>query len=548
MIERLGPGMVVDGCEIVAELGGGAIGLVYKARETALERDVALKVLRPHLTTDLAFVQRFLAEARAAAQLKHPHIVETYRVGRQEDVYFIAMEYVEGSTLDLFLERRGPVPEHHALDIIREVADALGTAHERGIVHRDIQPHNIMIDAAGHAKVMDFGVARLTQTVQGAESSIPVRASAYMSPEQGEGKPLDARSDIYSLGATLYESLTGKPPFDGDTPLLLMYQVRDREFPKLRDANPDLSIFAEELLARMVAKRPGDRFPSADVVSRNVDVRYPRAPAEKAVKPDAPPKSERAARPGKPAPNAAEPWSPGQRTSSLPRGEGRPPSAAAKRRFRPAFPWRRAVAVGAALLIVAVLGTAWRLWPASQVQPPVTSTTVVMPAEPEEPEVSPPPPPTVPKNEHPPEDQYSLVPERLIGGWTCEAGLPGASLTFGDGQFTCRSATPFTFRVLEVTGPGAFRGIAHLEAAEIRGTYAVEPSDRGPILALYLAAATAKDGAPVTWPAPGVRMAYHAIVTTSSMTLDRLLTTPATGLMAESPSLARLLCHRAATE
>ena len=195
---------------------------VYLAEQERLKRRVAVKILRPELAGDRVYLQRFQLEAQAAASLVHANIVQIYEVGCVDQLHYIAQEYVQGQNLRDYVARHGPPDLPHALSIMRQVAAALAKAAEQGVVHRDIKPENIMLTASGEVKVADFGLARLTR--EGAANDltqigITLGTPLYMSPEQVEGKPLDPRSDIYSLGVTCYHMLAGVPPFAGETAL-----------------------------------------------------------------------------------------------------------------------------------------------------------------------------------------------------------------------------------------------------------------------------------------------------------------------------------------
>jgi serine/threonine protein kinase len=212
---------------IESKLGEGGMGVVFKARDTQLERAVAIKVLPPGKVADPDRKRRFVQEAKAASALNHPHIITIYDVGSDGDTDFIVMEYLAGTTLDHLVPAQG-LPLKRALAIAVAIADALAKAHEAGIVHRDLKPSNVMITDAGGVKVLDFGVAKLiepaeasgeTRTVAAAtEEGTTIGTPGYMSPEQAEGRRLDGRSDIFSFGAVLYEMVTGRKAFSGEIP------------------------------------------------------------------------------------------------------------------------------------------------------------------------------------------------------------------------------------------------------------------------------------------------------------------------------------------
>ena len=221
-------GRTVSHYQIVERLGAGGMGVVYKARDTHLDRFVAIKVLHPDTVADPQRKARFVQEAKAASALNHPNIVHIYDIGTDAGVDFIAMEYVAGKALDQLIPRKG-MRLNEALKIAVQIADAMARAHEAGIVHRDLKPSNLMVDEHGVVKVVDFGLAKLTETAEPSgdattrtapaktEEGAIVGTVAYMSPEQAEGRALDGRSDIFSFGAVLYEMVTGRRAFSGDT-------------------------------------------------------------------------------------------------------------------------------------------------------------------------------------------------------------------------------------------------------------------------------------------------------------------------------------------
>ena len=251
---------------LLRRLGRGAMAEVYLAEQERLKRRVAVKVLRPELAGDRVYLQRFQLEAQAAASLVHANIVQIYEVGCVDQLHYIAQEYVQGQNLRDYVARHGPPDLPHALSIIRQVASALAKAAEQGVVHRDIKPENIMLTASGEVKVADFGLARLTR--EGAANDltqigITLGTPLYMSPEQVEGKPLDPRSDIYSLGVTCYHMLAGVPPFSGETALGVAVQHLKTRPQPLESLRPDLPAALCRIVHQMLAKDPAQRFASA---------------------------------------------------------------------------------------------------------------------------------------------------------------------------------------------------------------------------------------------------------------------------------------------
>jgi predicted Ser/Thr protein kinase len=265
-------GRDIGGARLLARVGRGGMGAVYRAHHHGLAKDVAVKIL-PGQTADSVRIERFRREGRALAKLEHPHIVHVLTVGEEPDgTRYIVMQFIDGETLRKRLRRLGPFPPGDVLRIAREVAQALDYAHAAGIVHRDVKPDNIMLEPSGRVRITDFGLAREMKPSETA--TMPGRAVGtpyYMSPEQCSGKGVDARSDIYSLGATLYHIATGKRPFQGSTPLetALMHMRAPVTRPRL--LRPDLPRAVDELIVRMLAKRPGERFQSCREVLTAID-------------------------------------------------------------------------------------------------------------------------------------------------------------------------------------------------------------------------------------------------------------------------------------
>ena len=256
-----------DRYEMQQRIGRGGMADVYLARDILLDRLVAIKVLFPEFATDPAFVERFRREAQSAANLNHPNIVGVYDWGRSNNTYFMAMEYVPGRTLADALRDIGQISAMKAAEVGIEVAAALAFAHRNNVVHRDIKPGNILIGSSGQLKVADFGIARALGSA--ADNSLTqvgsvMGTAAYFSPEQAQGGQPDPRSDLYSLGIVLYEMVGGKPPFTGENPVAIAYkQVHDQPQP-LNQLAPDVPRAFEAIVARLLAKDPALRYPSAE--------------------------------------------------------------------------------------------------------------------------------------------------------------------------------------------------------------------------------------------------------------------------------------------
>ncbi|MGA1460507.1 MAG: Stk1 family PASTA domain-containing Ser/Thr kinase [Ilumatobacteraceae bacterium] len=261
--------IVNDRYEIGKRIGRGGMAEIFQARDILLDRPVAMKVLFPEFATDPAFVERFRREAQAAANLNHPNIVAVYDWGKLNNTYYIAMEYVNGRTLADILKQSGTLTPMQVCDVMSEVASALISAHQNGVIHRDIKPGNILVSTTGQVKVADFGIARAlgAGVEQGLTQTGAVMGTAtYFSPEQAQGASTDQRSDIYSLGVVMYEMLSGVPPFTGENAVAIAYkQVHERAMPldqRLTSAPPEVAA----IVAKCMEKSPDDRYSSAEEV------------------------------------------------------------------------------------------------------------------------------------------------------------------------------------------------------------------------------------------------------------------------------------------
>ncbi len=260
------PRVLNDRYEVHRRLARGGMAQVYLARDRTLDRPVAVKELVPEFATDPSFVERFRREAQAAAGLSHANIVGVYDWGAQDGTYFIVMEYVDGPSLSQVLRSDGPIHPRRAAEIASEVAAGLGFAHSRGVVHRDVKPGNVLLTKAGVSKVTDFGIARALSSPDDdlTQAGSVMGTATYFSPEQAQGLSVDPRSDLYSLGVVLYEMVTGRPPFSGDTPLAIAYRhVQDQPAPP-STLITGLPSGIEAIIMKLLQKRPDDRYASAE--------------------------------------------------------------------------------------------------------------------------------------------------------------------------------------------------------------------------------------------------------------------------------------------
>ncbi len=256
--------------QVEARIGAGGMAEVFRGFDPVLSRTVAIKVLLPQFARDTSFVHRFRREAQAAARLNQPNIVGVYDSGSDDDTQYIVMEFIEGRTLAEFMSAgRRPTPVQ-AAEIAQKIAAAIAAAHAQGVIHRDIKPGNVMVTRDGTVKVMDFGIARMLGPETAPQTSAVLGTASYLSPEQAQGTPVDARTDIYSLGAVLYELLTGRPPFTGDSSVAVAYK-QVNETPELPSSlNPDVSPSMDAVVMKALSKNPSNRYQSAEEFSADL--------------------------------------------------------------------------------------------------------------------------------------------------------------------------------------------------------------------------------------------------------------------------------------
>jgi eukaryotic-like serine/threonine-protein kinase len=345
-----------DRYRIERKLGAGGMADVYLAEDQELGRRVAIKILNDRHAADDSFIERFRREAKNAAGLSHPNIVSIYDRGEAEGTYYIAMEYLDGRSLKELIVGRGPAPIKTAIDYARQILAAVGFAHKHGIVHRDIKPHNVLVNSEGRLKVTDFGIARSGASQMTEVGSI-IGTAQYLSPEQARGAPVDQTSDLYSVGVVLFEMLTGQVPFTGDTPLeIAMKHLSEVPRPP-SELRPEVPHDLDSVVLRALAKDPGERYQSAE----EMDADLMRVAEGLPVDPD----TETAATAVlsgsglmAAAPTSVISRAPTAPTSGAP--PGRTPPAGyygyegPPRRRRPVWPWMLSI-----LLLLAAAGAAW---------------------------------------------------------------------------------------------------------------------------------------------------------------------------------------------
>ena len=257
--------------EIIARIGGGGMAVVYKGHDRLLNRKVAVKVLRQQFVHDEDFIRRFRREAQSAASLSHPNVVSIYDVGQDDDIHYIVMEYVEGSNLNDIIKERAPLQPEETVHIASQICDALDHAHQNGIIHRDIKPHNILIGTNGRVKVTDFGIARAATSSDITQTGSVIGSVHYFSPEHAKGVSQGEKSDLYSLGIVMYQMLTNRLPFLGDSPISVALKHLQEPVEEPRKINPLIPQSVENIVLKALQKRPEHRYASARDMLRDLE-------------------------------------------------------------------------------------------------------------------------------------------------------------------------------------------------------------------------------------------------------------------------------------
>ncbi|WP_027363621.1 Stk1 family PASTA domain-containing Ser/Thr kinase [Desulfotruncus alcoholivorax] len=258
--------------EIIEKIGGGGMAIVYKGKDTYLNRIVTIKILRPEFTSDEDFIRRFRREAQAVASLSHPNIVNIHDVGQEDGIHYLVMEYVRGDNLKEIINKNGRLSPDEAIRFAVQVCDALEHAHQHNIVHRDVKPHNILVTEEGRAKLTDFGIAMEASAATITRTDTIMGSVHYLSPEQARGEIATPRSDIYAVGILLYEMLTGSKPYSGDTPIAVALKHIQETPRPIREVNPEVPRELAAVVMRAIEKNPENRYQSAGELARHLEM------------------------------------------------------------------------------------------------------------------------------------------------------------------------------------------------------------------------------------------------------------------------------------
>ena len=287
---------------VLERIAAGGQATVYRAWDSNTGQVVAVKVMHPHLTSDAAYLERFRREAQLAASITHPNVVRVFEVGQEADAHYMVLEFLPVNLHDL-IQAQGEMPIERVVDLARQIAAGLEAAHQRGIIHRDIKPQNVLIGPAGEAKLTDFGISRAADLATMTRTGTVMGTPHYMSPEQAQGHPVDIRTDIYSYGVMVYQMLTGEVPFDADTPFeIIRKNISERAQP-MRRRRADVPASLERIIARCMEKNPDRRYSTPAEVDAALEQAFPGVarPA---------PVAEPTPEPPAPAPAPAEPSPP----------------------------------------------------------------------------------------------------------------------------------------------------------------------------------------------------------------------------------------------
>ncbi|MCM2533462.1 Stk1 family PASTA domain-containing Ser/Thr kinase [Neobacillus pocheonensis] len=256
--------------KILDMIGGGGMANVYLAHDMILDRDVAVKMLRLDFANDDEFIRRFHREAQSATSLNHPNIVNIYDVGEENELYYIVMEYVDGQTLKQYIQQNSQLRVEEAIGIMRQLTSAISDAHQNHIIHRDIKPHNILVDHNGNVKITDFGIAMALSATSITQTNSVLGSVHYLSPEQARGGMANKKSDIYSLGIVMFELLTGRLPFSGESAVSIALKHLQSETPSVRRWNPNIPQSVENIVLKATAKDPFHRYNSVDEMEEDL--------------------------------------------------------------------------------------------------------------------------------------------------------------------------------------------------------------------------------------------------------------------------------------
>jgi serine/threonine-protein kinase len=256
--------------KILDMIGGGGMANVYLAHDMILDRNVAVKMLRLDLTNDEEFIRRFRREAQSATSLNHPNIVDIYDVGEEDDIYYIVMEHVDGQTLKQYIQQNSPLKVEEAISIMRQLTSAIAHAHQNNIIHRDIKPHNILVDHDGNVKITDFGIAMALSATSITQTNSVLGSVHYLSPEQARGGMANKKSDVYSLGIVFFELLTGRLPFSGESAVSIALKHLQSETPSVRRWNPNIPQSVENIVLKATAKDPFHRYNSVEEMEEDL--------------------------------------------------------------------------------------------------------------------------------------------------------------------------------------------------------------------------------------------------------------------------------------